>query len=215
MACHVVLLGDSIFDNRVYVAPDEPAVIDQLQGLLPPGCSATLLAVDGDVITDVEHQLARLPRNATHLVISAGGNDALGHSAILERKVRSAAEVFDGLADIHQQFRLCYHDMIEHVLTSQRHVAVCTIYDQVPMQDAELRRHIVAALTLFNDCILREAFRFGLPVLDLRAVCDAPDDFSAISPIEPSMVGGGKIARAIATVLQHADFSQRRTAVYL
>ena len=95
-----------------------------------------------------------------------------------------------------------------------RHVAVCTIYDQIPMSDPELRRRIVAALTLFNDCILRVAFSFGLPVLDLRAICVDPQDFSEISPIEPSAVGGDKIARAISSLVQHHDFSRRVTAVY-
>lgn len=214
MGRHVVLLGDSIFDNRYYVQPGEPAVIDQLHEMLPNDTAATLLAVDGDIITDVKNQWAELPDDATHLVLSAGGNDALGRSAMLERQVRSAAEVFDELADIHRQFRLCYHEMIAEVVSLNRHVAVCTIYDQIPMSDPELRRRIVAALTLFNDCILRVAFSFGLPVLDLRAICVDPQDFSELSPIEPSAGGGDKIARAISTVVQHHDFSRRVTAVY-
>ena len=36
---HVVLLGDSIFDNGRYV-PGEPAVIDQLRSALPKGWTA-------------------------------------------------------------------------------------------------------------------------------------------------------------------------------
>ena len=35
MSIHLVLFGDSIFDNHAYVQPGEPAVIDQLRGLLP------------------------------------------------------------------------------------------------------------------------------------------------------------------------------------
>ena len=35
---HVVLLGDSIFDNASYV-PGRPAVIDQMRTSLPRGCS--------------------------------------------------------------------------------------------------------------------------------------------------------------------------------
>lgn len=49
---HVVLLGDSIFDNARYV-PDRPPVIEQLQKALPPGWRASLLAVDGAVTEDV------------------------------------------------------------------------------------------------------------------------------------------------------------------
>ena len=43
---HIVLLGDSIFDNARYV-PDRPPVIEQLRRSLPPGWRASLLAADG------------------------------------------------------------------------------------------------------------------------------------------------------------------------
>jgi hypothetical protein len=73
---HVVLLGDSVFDNAAYVAGG-PDVVAQLRQSLPTGWQATLSAVDGAVATDVRGQLAQMPASATHLVISAGGNDAL------------------------------------------------------------------------------------------------------------------------------------------
>jgi hypothetical protein len=214
MNYHVALAGDSIFDNLAYVRTGAPAVVDQLRDALPGGSQATLLAVDGDTVTDVVRQLDGLPVDATHLIISAGGNDALGYSAILERKVRSAREVFDELSEIHQRFRLSYRQMLGQVLSRDLPTVVCTVYDQIPMQDEVLRRHIVAALTLFNDCILREAFDKGVPVLDLRSVCDEPQDFSAISPIEPSMKGGEHIAGAIARCIEQHDFNQTASAVY-
>jgi hypothetical protein len=70
---HVVLLGDSIFDNARYV-PDRPPVVEQVRKCLPPGWRASLLAVDGHVTEDVLTQLTHLPSDATHLFVSAGGN---------------------------------------------------------------------------------------------------------------------------------------------
>lgn len=49
---HIVLLGDSVFDNRAYVTPD-PDVITQLRAKLDASWIATLLAVDGHVTRDV------------------------------------------------------------------------------------------------------------------------------------------------------------------
>jgi hypothetical protein len=43
---HIILLGDSIFDNARYV-PDRPPVIEQVRRSLQSGWRATLLAVDG------------------------------------------------------------------------------------------------------------------------------------------------------------------------
>lgn len=73
---HLVLLGDSIFDNRAYVAGG-PALIDQVHKTIPSGWKANLLAVDGDSSVEVPDQLKRLPADSTHLVLSVGGNDAI------------------------------------------------------------------------------------------------------------------------------------------
>src|SRR3712207_3492707 len=80
----VVLLGDSIFDNAAYVA-GAPDVVRQVGQRLPQGSKATLAAVDGSKIGGVRRQLRSVPADATHLVLSVGGNDALG-SSDLDRK---------------------------------------------------------------------------------------------------------------------------------
>ena len=49
---HVVLLGDSIFDNAAYVYGSSD-VITHLNSILPQDWKATLLAVDGSISTDV------------------------------------------------------------------------------------------------------------------------------------------------------------------
>lgn len=70
---HLILLGDSIFDNRSYVGRGQPAVIDQLKAKAKDQCwNATLLAVDGNVLSHVADQLEKVPKDATHLFISIG-----------------------------------------------------------------------------------------------------------------------------------------------
>jgi hypothetical protein len=66
---------------------------------------------------------------------------------------------------------------------------------------------------VFNDAITRQAFARGLPVIDLRLVCD--DDADYANPIEPSSQGGDKIVHAIARLLAEHDFSRRRTEVFV
>jgi hypothetical protein len=63
---HIVLLGDSIFDNGAYVQGG-PDVIRQLQAKLPDGWSATLCAVDGSMVQNVQNQLAKLGCRRTQL----------------------------------------------------------------------------------------------------------------------------------------------------
>ena len=108
---HIVLLGDSIFDNAEYV-PGEPAVIDQVRDRLSETDSATLLAVDGDVVSDVPEQLSQLPEGTTHFFISVGGNDALGKSHILES---DGEAIVPQLVQAHEEFHTDYRSMLQHV----------------------------------------------------------------------------------------------------
>jgi lysophospholipase L1-like esterase len=206
---HVVLLGDSIFDNAAYV-PGGPAVIDQLRRNLPAGWRAALLAVDGSVTTDVAAQLARLPADASHLVVSTGGNDALGASMLADDTRVTAAEGFEVLAEIQAEFRRDYRGMLAVVLGTGKPAAVCTVYDSIPDLPPAKR----TGLSAFNDVIVREAAAAGLPVLDLRRVCDRAADYSDVSPIEPSRAGGAKIAAAVARVVTAHDFARGECVVY-
>ena len=189
---HVVLLGDSIFDNATYVRGG-PDVVAQLRELLPSGAQATLLAVDGDGARDVVRQVARIPAGATHLVLSVGGNDALEHVGLLTRGARSGAEVLGWFEDAVEDFEIDYELLLDLLLRPGLPLVVCTVYDG--NLDEPQRRPARAALAIFNDAIQRAARRRGLPVIELRHVCTEPADYA--NPIEPSVQGGAKIAAAI------------------
>jgi hypothetical protein len=207
---HVVLLGDSIFDNARYV-PDRPPVIEQLRQALPRGWRASLLAVDGHITEDVANQLKGLPPDATHLIDSAGGNDALSQSTILTEAGCTVGEALALLHEVRDRFRDAYRAMLAELAARAKAVAVCTVYDSIPGLGAAEQ----AALVVFNEVILREAFAAGLPVIDLRLVCDRPSDYSHVSPIEPSVVGGAKIARVISELVTAHDFGRCRSTIYM
>ena len=205
---HVVLLGDSVFDNRAYVRHGDPDVVAQLREELPSGWAATLLAVDGDVTSGVVRQLRSLPGDATHLAVSVGGNDALGFAHLLQERSASVAESLILLGDAQDQFEADYRSMINAVATVGLPTAVCTIYDTPPSEPGQ--RVIKTALALFNDRITRAAFARGISVIDLRLICDEDDDYA--NPIEPSAHGGRKIARAVAELVL-ADPTAHRSIV--
>jgi hypothetical protein len=204
---HAVLLGDSIFDNARYVHGG-PDVVSQLRAALPASWQATLLAVDGDVINGVARQLGGLPADATHLVVSAGGNDALGYRHLLQRPVGSTAEALLAFHGAQAEFGAAYAAMLDAVAAVGLPVAACTIYD-TPSSEPD-HALVRTALSFFNDCITRAVFSRRIPLVDLRLVCD--DDADYANPIEPSVQGGGKIARAVAGFLQ-ADVAARHPFV--
>lgn len=191
---HIVLLGDSVFDNAAYTGP-EPDVLSHLRTVLPAGWEATLCAVDGATTTALPSQIRCLPAGATHLFVSVGGNDALGNIDLLSTPVRSTADAFRLFGERVAAFEQSYRRGLMPVLAVRKPTTLCTIYngDLPDREQAALAR---VALMLFNDTIARIAYEYRLPVIDLRLICCEPDDYA--NPIEPSGRGGRKIALAIA-----------------
>lgn len=208
---HLVLLGDSIFDNAAYVGA-QPDVVRQVRVRLGDRGRASLAAVDGAVTASVAQQLRRVPDDATHLVVSVGGNDALRHVGVFEDRAPSIAHALNRLADIADAFGQGYRAMLEVVAARRLPLAVCTIYDP-RFPDPRLQRLAVTGLALFNDVILREAVARGLPVIDLRIVCDRDEDYA--NAIEPSAKGGEKIAAAIVRLVAEHDFPKGRTEAFV
>jgi len=194
---HIVLLGDSIFDNEIYV-PDGFSVSRHLLNSARDW-QTTLLAVDGSVTTEVVDQLPKIPDDATYLVISTGGNDALNSIGIFYMPVNTVGEALSHLGRVRDNFQLNYREMLKQVMAANLPAAVCTIYNSVPGLGNEEK----TALALFNEIIFQEAGMFKLPVIDLRIICNEETDYSALSPIEPSHLGGMKIAQAVISIVKN------------
>lgn len=193
----VVLLGDSILDNRPYTA-GEPDTTTHLQRLLDRRWTVELLAEDGARMADVAAQCERLRRPAAAL-LSVGGNDLTQHVDLLARPADDSSEVYDELIALADAFGAEYEAVVDRVRVMVPRLVLCTIYD-VRLQPPALARLARAPIAVCNDRIIAAGARRGLDVLDLRAVCTEDADFTL--QIEPSARGAEQIARAIARVLE-------------
>lgn len=197
---HLALLGDSIFDNKAYTR-GEPDVVTHLRAQIPEDWQASLFALDGCAIGDLDWQLTRLPPDVTHMAIAIGGNDALRHVDLLEQRVTSTRETLLLFGRRIARFEAAYRAAIRNVLATRLPVAACTIYNgRFEGEDDEVVR---AALSVFNDAILRVLFEAHITVIDLRLICCEPSDYA--NPIEPSGEGGRKIADAILRALARGN----------
>ena len=224
---HVILAGDSIFDNGIYVKSGEPDVSSQLQGLMDEGDKVSLLAVDGHVINNVEGQLRNLPNDTTHLVISVGGNNAMRILNELSRATRNIGDGFLTFHDFRESFESDYVEMLTNALSFNIPTTLCTIYhpcfnhsDMERVSDymshgvdsETLQKKAMTALPIFNDIIFQEAVNFNIPVIDLRLIFNDKSDYA--NEIEPSAIGGLKMAKVIKEVVYEHDFSSNNTIVY-
>ena len=219
---HIVLLGDSIFDNSSYVGFDEDDVPSQLKLLLNNDSKVTNLAVDGDVTEDIVDQLNKMPSDATHLFLSIGGNDGLGQLSILNESVRTVGDALRKMYVIGENFKKTYSEMIDRVLKYKLPTAVCNIYyprfhsqslnrvvTYLPLlvNGEVLQQMAMSAETVFNDIIMHEVFIRNLPLIDLRIICSEVEDFA--NPIEPSSIGGLKIANAIKKMVENHNYENK------
>jgi hypothetical protein len=219
---HIVLAGDSIFDNRPYVRHDQPAVIDQLTKKVGVNNRATLLAVDGDVTADVANQLKSLPKDATEIFISVGGNDGLQAMSIFYEEADRVGEALISIHQLRIGFEERYRQMVETAIETGLPITLCTIYypryatkslDRVVGQIGSesrgdgIQQMVMSALAVYNDVIFRVAIENGLNIIDLRTLCNADEDFA--NPIEPSMIGGDKITDVIVNSVLGGDKEER------
>jgi len=190
---HLILVGDSVFDNGNYVDEGQ-SVCAHLKRLLPENVALTSLAVDGHLSAHVYHQLVQMPETATHIALSAGGNDALSVLHLLETPCVSISDALGHLSQFQQKFQMDYWRLKRRLDDLGLPLLVCTIYDAVP----GLPAHLKTALSVFNDVITRSIHSDLNDCLDLRTCLQEASDFSEASPIEPSGTGGQKIATHLA-----------------
>ena len=224
---HIILAGDSVFDNRSYVKEGEPDVRDQLADLLADGDKATLIAEDGAICEDLPQQLDKIPKDATHLFISIGGNDALMHIDSFAEAVSNIGEAFDSFNERMEDFEKEYIKMLNNVNKHRLKTTLCTIYNpffehseldriiyMLPSNSniKKLQKRAITALPIFNNIIFQEAFNFGSAVMDLRLIFNDKADYA--NPIEPSAIGGMKMASIIKEISDNHDFSVNNSMVY-
>lgn len=126
----------------------------------------------------------------------------MSSASLLQSRVGTVAEALDLVGQAIEAFALEYASLLRALAMLERPVAVCTIYDQVP----GIGRAERTALSMYNDVIARTALSAGAYVIELREMFREPQDYSAVSPIEPSAAGGAKLAGAI------AEWSRRQCA---
>jgi hypothetical protein len=189
----LALVGDGILANGAHTKgqPDSASVLRQLL----PAWTVTLVAGEGSTMADVASQLSKLPAGVDLAVLSVGGNDAMKHVDLLQLPAASSGETLDALIAMADGFAGIYERAVKSVRDRVPRLVLCTIYEP-PLVGKNTASRARVVVTMLNDGILRTAYRWGLDVLDLRAICTDPGDFT--QQISPSGTGAAKIGRAIA-----------------
>jgi len=194
---NVSLLGDSIIDNKVYVGEGELSVTEHLQH--NSSSNFTMIAVDGDTTEDVlENQLENLKEPVSHIVLSIGGNDLLQNLHLLQDETSGMKFALEKSSELIGEIQENYTKILEHLSNYDAKVLLCTVYEGDLKSDvmlAQFDKAGQAMLKMHNDTVYYLASKFDVDVLELRNIFTNKEDYA--NPIEPSHIGGEKLAKAI------------------
>lgn len=191
---HVVLLGDSTLDNERYLDVDaggQPVGMQLSRRCSELDWELTMLATDGSTLDDVAiRQVPIIPDDATHLVLSASGNDLLRLLNEVASEEFSMSSLYSALTQGLQEVARKYRRILESMASTGCHIACCTVY-RPNFKNTFLTGLSLCSLGLHNSRIRRIAEDLEMPVLDLATLCQDPEDFA--NPLELSTIGGRKV----------------------
>lgn len=213
---HVVLLGDSTLDNGRYLnlARGELSVEKQLnKRCAERGWEMTVLAQDGSMLEDVrQRQIPLIPEGATHIIMSASGNDLL---SLLNQMVVAnftLSSMYGVLGSGLQQVAETYKEILQALKRLGCHLACCTVY-RPNFNHLFFKSLAIFSLGLHNSRIKQVSQDLDCSVIDLASIFDTSEDFA--NPLELSTRGGSKVVENISTFVLDSpisSLSRRRTS---
>ena len=194
------LLGDSIIDNKSYVQHGEFSVLEHLEH--QSGLEFQQLAYDGHTTENVlsGQILSPTVQTSSHLVLSIGGNDLLYNIPFLyEGPIENINGAIAGVQQyIFNPLQQRYETIVEKLSSHRANLLLCTVYEGDLGRSDEYRDVLDSSKTMvssFNDIVYKTANKFDADVLELRHIFTSPEDYA--NPIEPSHIGGEKLAQEI------------------
>ena len=91
-----------------------------------------------------------------------------------------------------------YESIVANLSNYRAKLLLCTVYEGDLVDSDEFNDVIYSSktmLSIFNDLVYKTAQKYNAEVLELRDIFVLPKDYA--NPIEPSHIGGEKLAKAI------------------
>ena len=196
----VVLFGDSIIDNKTYVSHGEFSVLEHLENI--SNYEYIQVAYDGHTTFDVQNKQLHLSTivKPSHIVLSVGGNDLLQNLSYLSNgPMSNVNEAITGIQQhIFEPLEQRFETIIEELSSQRANLLICTVYEGDLGRTDEFKDVLDSSkimVSSFNDIVYKTAKKYNADVLELREIFISSDDYA--NPIEPSHIGGEKLAKSI------------------
>ena len=205
---HVVLLGDALVD--AYSSIDKtPGKFED--ALLPGTRDQWKITVVSAAEVERAGLALVLPSDATHAIIFIEGNYAIEQSGLLHNRPDACGQTLEQLALAADEFERTLARLIHVAQAARLVIMVCTMF-QPNYKDPVRQRAACAALAVFNDRVTKRAAEARVAVIDLRLICNEPEDYD--KPTQLSKSGLQKAANIIRFAMFELDAGARRSEVF-
>lgn len=205
---HVVLLGDALLD--AYSSIDKtPGHFED--ALLPGSRDQWKISVVSAAEVERAGSSPVLPRDATHAIIFIEGNHAIEQSGLLHSRPDAYGQTLEQLSLAADEFERTLARLIHVAQAARLVIMVCTMF-QPNYKDPARQRTACAALAVFNDRVTKRAAEARVSLIDLRLICNEPDDYD--QPTRLSKSGLQKAANVIRFAMFELDAGARRSEVF-
>jgi hypothetical protein len=182
----IVLIGDSILNNSNYILTEGKAVPD----LIKTGHPNTYnFAKDGAVVTDCVTQIEQIPAenntSQTYIFVSAGGNNILNSHFTISKEM---------IDTFFQQYSTLLHSLKNKYSKAQ--IYLLTLYYPLESRFKSLYPFIEQWNSLLNEFVEKNT---DFKLIRTNKLMNSKVDFT--NAVEPSEIGGAKIANAILETL--------------
>ena len=205
---HVVLLGDALLEADISIDKTPGKFED---ALLPGTRDQWKISV----VTAAEIERAGsalvLPADATHAIIFIEGNHAIEESGLLHSRSDTYGQKLEQLSLAADEFEHTLARLIHVAQAARLVIMVCTMF-QPNHKDPVRQRTACAALAVFNDRVTKRAAEARVSLIDLRLICNEPEDYD--KPTQLSQSGLQKAANVIRFAMLELGAGARRSEVF-
>lgn len=205
---HVVLLGDALLE--AYISIDKtPGEFED--ALLPGTRNQWKISVVSAAEVERAGSALALPKDATHAIVFIEGNHAIEQSGLLHNPRDARGRTLEQLALAADEFERTLKQLIQVAQAARLVIMVCTMFTP-NYKDPVRQRTACAALAVFNDRVTKRAAEARVALIDLRLICNEPEDYD--KPAQLSQSGLQKAANVIRYAMFELDAGTRRSEVF-
>lgn len=213
---HIILLGDSILDNANYVkfnTISDLCVTEQFQDTIAKKnleYKVSNLAIDGYTTDDILDNkiINKIPKNATYILLSIGGNDGLmSLNELNNPKMLLPWNFINLLLQTKNKFKIKYNTILKNInkLHPNCKIICMTIYYPIFYHSILLQIISNIGVNIMSNVIINETSKYNIPIIDIRKVFDKWQDYA--NSIEPGIPGGDKIVNNTLNIIDKYNFN--------